>query len=571
MKRWMELLRDRYFAVDARTLGFFRICFGLHLLANLYDRTKGLDALAFYTNDGVLPNHFAIFAPASDRQWSFLYPFSTPGEVQVAMALIALVYAAYVVGFHTKVAQVLVVVCLLSLTNRNIVLQNGGIVVTNVVAIWSMFLPLGSRFSLDHLLRSLRERREQTPSELNERAPMIRSDAIYARLAYFGLLFNFSCIYFFNYAHKTGATWREGSAVHWVLWQNRIATIWAALLRMHEPAWLSPVLTRSTLVVEALLPVLILFPVGLKWTRRAAIVAIFGLHTCISLMMTLGPFSYSMMSFALLLVRSDDWEWIQRSLAWKRSRIPIVYDPTHSREHLAARVLARLDLRDRFEFFDRRESGSPQSAAPWLWSLLRKLPLEAVDLTEIRNAPVRRLSSGIKRTVGELLASVILVTVGIELAADNWIIPEARRVKHRPAIQQEIVNYLRLPQGWSMFSPDAPKEDGTIVVDAILSDGRHLDPRTQLPPDFDVAFHGPWYDDQQWCDWNLRMKWPQNKHLHAYFREYIAHLDQLDSWRQDSDITYFEVYWVSNNAPPPGSTTPYGVKKALLFTGGVKP
>src|SRR5260221_13936936 len=120
MKRWLDLLRDRYLAVDARTLGFFRICFGLHLLANLYDRTKGIDALAFYTNEGVLPNHYALFAPMAERQWSLLFPFSTAGQMQVAFTFIGLVYAAYVVGWCTKLAQVLVVVCLLSLTNRNL-------------------------------------------------------------------------------------------------------------------------------------------------------------------------------------------------------------------------------------------------------------------------------------------------------------------------------------------------------------------------------------------------------------------------------------------------------------------
>src|SRR6476661_1243254 len=284
MKRWLDLLRDRYLTVDARSLGFFRLCFGLHLLANLYDRTKGVDALAFYTNEGVLPNHFALFAPLGERSWSLLSPFSTASEVGVAFTLIGLVYVAYIVGWRTKLAQILVVVCLLSLTNRNLVLQNGGIVVTNLVAIWTMFLPLGKRFSVDHLLQSLRERREETPAELNERTPMIRSDAKYARIAFLGILLNFCCIYFFNYAHKTGATWREGSAIHWVLWQNRIATFWAGLVRTHEPVWLSPILTRSTLIIEALLPVLLLFPGGIKWTRRAAILGIIGLHSGISLM-----------------------------------------------------------------------------------------------------------------------------------------------------------------------------------------------------------------------------------------------------------------------------------------------
>ena len=73
--------------------------------------------------------------------------FRRPARSQSRSRFIGLVYVAYIVGWRTKLAQILVVVCLLSLTNRNLVLQNGGIVVTNLVAIWTMFLPLGKRFS----------------------------------------------------------------------------------------------------------------------------------------------------------------------------------------------------------------------------------------------------------------------------------------------------------------------------------------------------------------------------------------------------------------------------------------
>ena len=290
-RRTFDFFVSRYMTVDARTLGLFRIYFGLLLIANLYDRTQGPDGIAFYTNEGVMPNHYALFAPAGDKIWSLLFPFSTPAEVQVAFFLILLVYFFYLIGYRTKLFQILVVVCLLSLDNRNLHLQNGGIVVTNLVAIWSAFLPVGARFSVDHLLRSLRARVETAPSELQDRAATIASPPRFARLAMFGMTVNFAVIYFFNCVHKHGVTWRDGSAVHWVLWQNRINTIWAAWLRMHEPSWFSPLSTWATLVIEISLPGLLLLPVAWRWPRRLAIVFIFILHGFIALLMTLGPFS----------------------------------------------------------------------------------------------------------------------------------------------------------------------------------------------------------------------------------------------------------------------------------------
>ena len=642
-RRLFDFVVMRYFTVDARTLGLFRICFGLHLICNLYDRTQGPDGLAFYTNEGVMPNHYALFAPAGDKIWSFLFAFSTPAEVQVAFCLIFAVYLLYVFGYQTKLAQILAVVCFLSLDNRNLHLQNGGIVVTNIVAIWTAFLPLGARFSVDHLLRSWKGRVEAGPDELGDRASMVQSPPNFARLAFFGIVLNFAFIYFFNFAHKHGHTWRDGSAVHWVLWQNRIATIWTAWLRMHEPAWFSFVGTWATLILEVGLPVWLLVPISPKWPRRIAIFSVFALHSAISLLMTLGPFSYSMMSFSLLLIGPDDWELAKR---WFRSKRPLVmaYDSQSARHHDLARLLARLDGRRALTFVDTRaiassglppaqqdeiagrpfvvwrRQGAPSSdvdrassdgalaeeparakvmtgragaravlsslpfgplyawwpSLPPFGALIDRwlstadsdppLPVEAFQKT-----PARKFGERVSRVAGEVLAAGFLATVLTQIGVDNWAIPDRYRIKNRPELQRQIVEYLRVPQGWSMFSPDAPKEDGTIVIDAVLSDDTHIDPRKQREPDFEAAFHGPWFDDQQWCDWDLRMHFDGNRHLHPHFRDYIARLDRLPSWKQRATIRYFDVYWVNNAAPPPGSTRPYNITKHLLFSGGTRP
>src|SRR5262249_51470136 len=159
----------------------------------------------------------------------------------------------------------------------------------------------------------------------------------FVRLAFLGIVVNFAFIYFFNCVHKHGVTWRDGSAVHWVLWQNRINTIWAAILRMHEPSWFSPVSTWATLVIEVALPGLLLLPVPPKWPRRIAIVFIFSLHGFIALLMTLGPFSYSMMSFSLLLIGPDDWALASRLFSSRR-KLVVLYDAASATHHRLARL-----------------------------------------------------------------------------------------------------------------------------------------------------------------------------------------------------------------------------------------
>jgi len=193
------------------------------------------------------------------------------------------------------------------------------------------------------------------------------------------------------------------------------------------------------------------------------------------------------------------------------------------------------------------------------------------EATSPAEAPVHRFVRNVKVALGQALAFVFLLTILQQVVTDNWIIPERYRVKSRPEFMRQTIEYLRLPQGWGMFSPEAPRDDGTIVIDAVLSDGRHIDPRKQRPPDFDAAFHGPWWDDQQWCDWDLRMRWDSSRHLYPYFRDYIARLDRLDSWKQGASIERFDVFWVNNASPPPGSSRPFDVKRQLLFSGGRAP
>ena len=222
-----------YTTIDRRLLGLFRIAFGLLLLCDVVRRFP--DATFFYSNSGVLSNHFALFAPLAKPFFSIFNVFSTPAEVRVAFLLTAVVYVFYIFGYHTRLAQGLAFVLVTSLNTRNLFLENGGCLVVNLVAAWTLFLPIGDRFSVDALVRRLR-RREQSYDDLNDRNFTGPDLTPHRSLAVLAILLQLAVIYFFNAVHKTGATWRQGEAVHWILWQNRIATTWAAWLRLHEPA-----------------------------------------------------------------------------------------------------------------------------------------------------------------------------------------------------------------------------------------------------------------------------------------------------------------------------------------------
>ena len=101
----LKALRDHWLRIDARSLGLFRLAMGLCLLGDLLRRAAWIDA--FYTNDGVLPNyaHLTMLGEGA-RVWSVLHAFSSVGEAQTAFCFILFFYACFLVGWHTRVFQV---------------------------------------------------------------------------------------------------------------------------------------------------------------------------------------------------------------------------------------------------------------------------------------------------------------------------------------------------------------------------------------------------------------------------------------------------------------------------------
>jgi len=161
-------LRDRYLSVDPRWLGLFRVCYGLILISELVNRW--FVARLFYSNDGLLPNHFSLFRPMGDDLFSLYHVASSVNEVHVAFALTLLVFVLFTVGYKTRLFHVLSLICITSLHSRNLFNENGGSVVVNILGLWTLFLPLGSRFSVDAVLASLKTRSERSSAELNDRS-----------------------------------------------------------------------------------------------------------------------------------------------------------------------------------------------------------------------------------------------------------------------------------------------------------------------------------------------------------------------------------------------------------------
>jgi predicted DCC family thiol-disulfide oxidoreductase YuxK len=342
-----ERLKRTYLQIDLRSLALGRIVFGLVLIGDLLRRVPWLRD--FYSNLGLIPNHTVLWRPPFPRIFSFLFMASLPEESAAWFCIAFVCFFCFTIGYRTKLFHLLSFVMTTSLHNRIMFAENWGGVAMAALMIWTAFLPLGRRWSVDAIRASLRARPDETPAELAAGVPPPDTRQT-TSLAALGLLIQIAIIYWFNFVHKSGPTWRDGTAVHYVLWQERIVTWVGVQIRTHVPFIVTKMLTEGTLVIEAAAAFLILSPIFWRWTRFIAAVLVFGLHAGIAAMVNLGIFSYAMMSFEPFLVTEAQWELLAGLVPTRGRARTVFYDVDCGVCWAVIRVLARMDAHKRLRF-----------------------------------------------------------------------------------------------------------------------------------------------------------------------------------------------------------------------------
>jgi predicted DCC family thiol-disulfide oxidoreductase YuxK len=628
----LATLSRRYRTVDPRWLGLFRICFGVLLITELLYRWSY--ARMLFSNDGLLPNHFSLFAPMGQDLFSIYHVFSTIEEVHLAFALTFVVFACFTLGYKTRLFHVLSAILITSLHSRNLFTENGGSVVTHALATWTVFLPLGQCFSIDAVRRSMRERHEHSSAELNQREP--QRVAPFVSMVVAGLLLQWSVIYFFNCVHKTGAGWRDSSAIYWFLYQDRIVTgvgVWA---REHVPLVVFQLLTRSTLIVEGTLAFILLVPFGQKHLRRVAFVLALGLHGSIALLSRLGPFSYVMVLFFLMLFGEEELGWLGRWFGRPKRAVTVIFDSDCGICLWTCRLLKRLDPWQRLTFvgsdetarlpagldpkrcqtsvvvvdaagrlyFEEQAVRRAVQALPlgiflvaWLyvpglshlgralyrWVAAHRvaissffglgacgLPLSpqlAVERSGPRFGRLGEELRGARTVVRETLVLILMVVLATEVVKANPYISRHFQIK-RPEWMTEVIGYTRMLEGWGMFAPEPPYDDGRLVVDGRTVDGRKWDPFTRDEPVFDPESPRGWGHDQLWCDYSNHIRWQHNQSRRQFLRQWLLNQHRFSRRPQDQ-LASFDVWWIHDKSPKPGQKKGVTMTPEKLLSHGV--
>ncbi len=625
-KRLLPTLKTSWMSIDPRALALFRISFGLVCIVDVLIRVQHI--VLFYSDKGVLPGHYAIYRMGSGHAFSILHSISSPTGVTLYFLGTIVALVCYTVGYKTKLFQFVCTLLVISLHNRNLVLETGGEIVCNLWWLWTLFLPLGKRYSVDSLLRSLRA--PDTVASLRQTTPTKHSRLV-CHGAVLVILMQLSAIYALNAINKGGSTWMDGSAVAYVMQQERMLWLFGFVVRDSFPDWTIRFLTYGTLVIEAVAPILILLPILQTYCRTAAIVMLSALHIGIFVTIDVGLFSPFMMVGLWFLFTPKMLDSLgQFCKRFSTSTTTLWYDNDCGICFHSARLLRRLDVygqlslqatrgentilpnamsQDTFETIREKSiivsyvssgkqvtsTGIKAWAATirtlpfgrlYAWMLLvpgirhlleivyqkvstsrhkisswaglpacgvdyKSTPLSS-DVSIPSTGSTPQAIGGMGRLPGKILSHAVLALFAYAMTTQLFIESSAiadRISIDQPAWANTVRDRGRWFQGWRMFAPNPPTDDGKWVIDVTLKDGRRIDACTGTTPSFAPIKYRSGCMDMMTDVFSARLAQKRFSDLRSRFRDWLLRPTHRFTLRPEDKITRLDMWWVTYTSP----------------------
>jgi hypothetical protein len=261
------------FTLDARSLAVYRIGLGAILIVDCLLRTR--DFRLMFVRDGVFPPETLAGFHADPTVWSAAFLCDAAWWGGVVLALEGLAGLALAAGYHTRIATILGWVALVSVIRRTSPSANAGDVWLACQIFWSMFLPLGARWSIDAW-------RSQDRDPVREPAGAVRSVASAA------LILQLVAVYLGAGLAKCNPSWFAGDALTHALSVHYYGTPLGMFLG--SMPWLARPLQWSVLVGEIGLP-LILVALPSAAVRTTIVALSIAFHVAIWLTMSVGLFA----------------------------------------------------------------------------------------------------------------------------------------------------------------------------------------------------------------------------------------------------------------------------------------
>jgi hypothetical protein len=260
------------FTADVRSLAALRVVLALAVLLEL--KVGAGDLTAHFTDSGVLPRSDLAHSGLMGHSLFALNLISGGAFVQgLLFAMAALAAVGLLVGYCTRLMNLIVWLLVVSIQWRNPLLIGGGEVLLRLLLFWGLFLPLGAVWSVDRA-------RKRDPQPVATRVASVPVAALFLQVAF---------VYWFAAILKSGPEWRfKGTALYDALSVDQLAKPLAHVLVPH--AGLLTVMTFGVLAVEAFGPFLLLSPFFNARARIAGVFLFMSFHLGIWLTLGMGIF-----------------------------------------------------------------------------------------------------------------------------------------------------------------------------------------------------------------------------------------------------------------------------------------
>jgi len=303
------------------------------LLVNLAFR--GTELFDFYSDDGVLTRSQSI-THADSLRFSLYWMHSSDWFAATVMCLSAGVAVLLLIGYRSRWMALISWILLLSLLNRNQFVHQAGDYLLAMMLFWSMFLPIGARFSVDNALdrRYVNDLNPHSPDSDGSGSSNSARSSQFFSIATVGVILQVIFVYLFTAFQKTGAPWRETmDAAYLAVQLDHIATPLGFFMRDY-PALLT-LGTYFVLYVEYAVVFLVLSPFFNTHLRFLTLVLLLFMHAVFLFCLHIGLFPLIDYMSLTVLIPAALWTWIdsqktkrveQQNLSAGAQEIRIYYD-----------------------------------------------------------------------------------------------------------------------------------------------------------------------------------------------------------------------------------------------------
>lgn len=473
------------FSLDLESLGVFRIGLAIAILVDLANRASDLEL--HYSERGMLPSSaWRLLGDGNAFQFSFHFASHHLSWQIFLFALAALAAVSVLLGYRTRISLLASWVLLLSLQSRNNVILQGGDVLLRVALFWSIFLPLGRRYSLDALPSSAQEKKKYFG---------VASIAYCLQIVY---------VYLFSALHKSGPEWiPDGTAVGYALSHDQFRAPLTEFMRaaLGPLGWKHQALTYSVWTWELLGAFLLILPLKTSRVRTAAALGFMFMHLGFSLTLRVGIFPLVGIVALIPFISGDLID------KW-------VAGPLQKFVTVPASVPASVPV---------RKQSAPIQPRRYLWSSWISLATAAFVACSLVYVTLWNL--------GDLRSNKI-----------TWL--------KVPRNLTWFGRVTRLEQKWDMFSPSPAKVDLWIAIPGKYRDGRELDVLTGKTVNWDKpADFSEIYPRFRWRKYFYRL-WSSNKLDYLlYFGKYLCRTRNANA-EPGRVLDTFEIYVIKERTLP---------------------